>query len=135
MTARKQPRLKLLAGTSRRDRESPDRPALPPVYDVPRAPHWLSKDLVATREWNRLAAVLVANKLLTVGNLGALGQLCALHGHLTRAWSDGVTPSGSMMAAYRALCVELGLFAMRLPPPVTDKPNRFANFTRGRDVP
>lgn len=109
MTAKKPPALKAVAGTDRKDRNAPA-PAvsLPTVSEVPDAPDWLP-NAHAIKEWNRLAAILTANKLLTEGGLSALGMLCALHGKLVQLWTAGEAPTGHMMAQYRNLINDFGL--------------------------
>lgn len=129
MTARKPPSLKLIAGTSRGDRAAPDGPALPAIDSVPPAPNWLP-NAHATREWKRLAPVLVINRLLHAGNISAFAQLCALHGKLVSMWSAGETPNASLLSAYRGLSGELGLLSMSVP--VMKRDNRFTNNAKRR---
>lgn len=103
---RKPPALKVLSGSRQPD------PApvvdLPLVSEIPEAPEWLPNKH-AEKEWDRLAAILHANGLLTEAGLGPLAMLCALHGKLVQLWMAGETPTGHMMAQYRALVGEFGL--------------------------
>lgn len=108
MTARKPAVLKAVSGTQRNDRDIPPSIELPTVSAVPDAPDWLP-NMHAVKEWNRLAAILTANKLLTEGGISALGMLCALHGKLVQLWAAGEAPTGHMMAQYRALINDFGL--------------------------
>ena len=103
--------LKVVAGTSRADRDAPpEAPAveLPLVSDVPEAPDWLPNKH-AEAEWNRLTRILHSNRLLTEASLSPLAMLCALHGKLVQLWMAGETPTGHMLAQYRALVGEFGL--------------------------
>ncbi|MDB5990058.1 MAG: hypothetical protein JWQ10_1461 [Herbaspirillum sp.] len=105
---RKPAGLKVVAGTERKDRKTNQPIELPIVSTTPPAPDWLP-NAHAVKEWDRLAAILTANKLLTEGGLSALGMLCALHGKLVQLWAAGESPTGHMMAQYRALINDFGL--------------------------
>ncbi|MFH7391160.1 hypothetical protein, partial [Pseudomonas syringae group genomosp. 7] len=61
---RKPTALKVVAGTDRPDREAAAAAELPLVPDVPPAPDWMP-NAHARKEWERLAPILHANKLLT----------------------------------------------------------------------
>jgi phage terminase small subunit len=100
--------LKAVAGTSRRDREAAAVVELPVVSEVPDPPDWLP-NVHAVKEWQRLAPVLVNNKLLTDAGLMAFGHLCALHGKLVQLWAAGESPTGHMLSQYRALINDFGL--------------------------
>src|SRR5690606_10947963 len=105
---RKPASLKVVAGTDRPDREGADPIDLPLVSEIPSAPEWLPNKH-AEAEWNRLAQILHNNRLLTEAGLGPLAMLCALHGKLVQLWMAGETPTGHMLAQYRALVGEFGL--------------------------
>ena len=105
---RKPPQLKVIAGTGRKDRDTGPAVELPLVSAVPGAPEWLP-NTHAVNEWERLAPILTANKLLTEAGCSALGHLCALHGKLVQMWSAGETPTGQMQAQYRNLLNDFGL--------------------------
>lgn len=80
-----------------------------PVLDeLPEAPNWLPNPH-AVKEFDKLARILHANKLLTEGGVGALAQMCALYGKMVQLWSAGETPTGHMVAQYRALVNDFGL--------------------------
>jgi len=101
--------LKVIAGTDQPCRMGGDNVVeLPLVDGVPEAPSWLP-NAHATKEWNRLAPVLVGAGLLTEGGLSALGNLCALHGKLVQLWAAGESPTGHLLAQYRALVNDFGL--------------------------
>lgn len=105
----KKPRsLKVVAGTERKDRDQPPAVDLPAISAVPMPPDWLP-NAHAIKEWNRLAPILVANKLLTEAGLSAFGMLCALHGKLVQLWSAGEAPVASMVSQYRNLINDFGL--------------------------
>ena len=125
---RKPEHLKVLAGTTRKDR--PPKPPEPPPEDIgeefpdaendatidmelvllpnPPAPVWLP-NIHAKREWARLAPLLVKHKLLTVGGLSPLGMLCALHGKIVQLYSAGEAPPAAMLGTYRSLINDFGL--------------------------
>src|SRR6266513_5678352 len=101
--------LKLLRGThSRPPSVGSKTPALPVINVVPSAPAWLT-NVDAVREWNRLAPVLTANRLLHAGNLGLLAQLCAVHGRLVQIWSSDGRANAALVATYRMLSNSLGM--------------------------
>jgi len=100
--------LKVVAGTERKDRKATPAAELPVVTETPSAPDWLPNSH-AVKEWDRLAPILVANKLLTEGGLSAFGMLCALHGKLVQLWAAGEAPVASMVAQYRNLINDFGL--------------------------
>jgi hypothetical protein len=82
---------------------------LPLVADLnPPAPDWLP-NCHAVNEWTRLAPILAAVGLLTEGGLSALGVLCALHGKIVQLYAAGESPTGHMLAQYRALVNDFGL--------------------------
>lgn len=122
--------LKVVSGTDRKDRADPPQVQLPTVVEVPRAPDWLPNSH-AVKEWDRLAPILVANKLLTEAGTSALGMLCALHGKLVQLWAAGEAPVASMVAQYRNLINDFGLtpVAQGKVKPVGQEPasNKFAS--------
>jgi phage terminase small subunit len=130
MTARKPTQLKVISGTKQPCRDVPAAMSLPTVSEVPEAPDWLP-NAHAIKEWNRLAAILTANKLLTEGGLSALGHLCAMHGKLVQLLAAGETPSGHMLAQYRAMNNDFGLTPIaqgKVKPVGAEKSgNKFAN--------
>lgn len=100
--------LKVIAGTDRADRAPEVAIDLPRVTQTPAPLDWLP-NAHAVKEWERLAPILVANGLLTEAGLSAFGTLCALHGKLVQLWSAGESPTGHMLAQYRALINDFGL--------------------------
>lgn len=100
--------LKVIGGTDRKDRAGERPVELPTLAAVPSPPSWLP-NAHAKKEWQRLAPILVANKLLTEGGLSAFGMLCSLHGKLVQLWAAGEAPVASMVAQYRNLINDFGL--------------------------
>ena len=106
---RKPTSLKVVAGTDQPCRRPESAPVdLPLVDRVPDAPDWLP-NAHAVKEWQRLAPILTANKLLTEAGLSALGQLCALHGKVVQLYAAGEAPVASMVAQLRGLMNDFGL--------------------------
>ncbi len=105
---KKPTKLKVVAGTARKDREPEAVVDLPVLDNVPAAPDWML-NAHAVKEWDRLAKILTANKLLTEGGLSALGMLCNLHGEIVRQTSVGMMPPAHLFAQYRAMANDFGL--------------------------
>lgn len=129
---RKPTSLKVVAGTDRPDRDQPPAAELPLVDAVPEAPDWMP-NAHARKEWERLAPILHANKLLTEAGLSALGQLCALHGKTVQLYAAGEAPVASMVAQLRGLMNDFGLTPVAQgkvkPNGATEKPgNKFGQL-------
>lgn len=106
---RKPTSLKVVAGTDRPCRRPESAPVEIPALDhIPDPPDWLP-NAHAVKEWQRLAPILTANKLLTEAGLSALGQLCALHGKVVQLYAAGEAPVASMVAQLRGLMNDFGL--------------------------
>ena len=106
---RKPTSLKVVAGTDRPCRRPESAPVEMPALDhIPDPPDWLP-NAHAVKEWQRLAPILTANKLLTEAGLSALGQLCALHGKVVQLYAAGEAPVASMVAQMRGLMNDFGL--------------------------
>ena len=106
---RKPTSLKVVAGTDRPCRRPESAPVEMPALDhTPDPPDWLP-NAHAVKEWQRLAPILTANKLLTEAGLSALGQLCALHGKVVQLYAAGEAPVASMVAQLRGLMNDFGL--------------------------
>lgn len=130
----KKPRaLKVVSGTVQPCRDDAAIVDLPVISSVPPAPDWLP-NAHAVKEWNRLAPVLVANKILTEGSLSPLGNLCALHGKMVQLWAAGEAPVASMVAQYRNLINDFGLtpVAQGKVKAMPDKPEGNAFSRNGR---
>lgn len=105
---RKPTNLKLLAGTSRRDRDKDRHDPFPALDGVPEAPDWLP-NAHAVNEFNRLAESLHASRVLSEASVVPLAHLAAIHGKLVQMYSAGAIPTGAMLSQYRALCGDFGL--------------------------
>lgn len=127
---RKPVNLKAVSGTQQKCREVVDAAEFKLVDSTPDAPDWLP-NAHAIKEWNRLAPILHANKLLTEAGCSALGTLCALHGKIVQLFAAGECPTGHMLAQYRNLTNDFGLtpVAQGKVKPVghKEKTNKFAN--------
>lgn len=125
--------LKVVSGTERKDRAVEAPVDLPVIASVPSAPDWLP-NAHAVKEWDRLAPILVANRLLTEGGISPLGNLCALHGKIVQLWAAGEAPVASMIAQYRNLINDFGLtpVAQGKVKPMGEEPvkNKFAGNGR-----
>jgi phage terminase small subunit len=122
--------LKVVAGTDRPDRAADPGVDLPLVEGTPMAPDWLP-NAHAIKEWDRLAPILTANKLLTEAGTSALGVLCSIHGQLVDLWSRRNDPPASLLSQYRGMVNDFGLtpVAQGKVKPVGEKEggNRFGN--------
>lgn len=105
---RKPAQLKIASGTNQKCRSVESFVDLPLVEELPDAPDWLP-NAHAVKEWNRLAPILYANKLLTEAGCSALGTMCALHGKIVQLFAAGECPTGHMLAQYRNLINDFGL--------------------------
>jgi len=107
---KKPPQLKAVAGTGRKDRDTPadDAVELPLVANYPDPPDWLPNPH-AVKEWHRLVPILMANRLLTEASLGPLAHLCGLHGKIVQLYAAGEAPTASMTGTLRNLHNDFGL--------------------------
>lgn len=101
--------LKSISGTKQPCRAAPPPSVELPVLDkVPAPPDWLP-NAHAVKEWNRLAPILTANKLLTEGGLSALAHLCAMHGKIVQLYAAGEAPTASMASTLQSMINDFGL--------------------------
>lgn len=103
---RKPTRLKVLEGTDRPDRAHPE-PDIPEASDLS-APDWLNGPDAADL-WTKLAGLLGKVRVLSEGDLDALGHLCNLHGRCVRLWRAGESPTAAELTQLRMLFGEFGL--------------------------
>lgn len=103
---RKPHNLKVVSGSRQPDPEGTVE--LPVVSEVPATPDWLP-NAHAVKEFERLALILHANKLLTEAGVQALAHLCALHGKIVQLYAAGESPVASMVSQYRGLINDFGL--------------------------
>ncbi len=125
---RKPLELKIIQGSRRLD--NPPALALPPVAAVPQPPEWLPNG-AAVREWQRLATILTANRLLADADLGTLGHLCAVHGKIVQLWAAGEAPTGHLLAQHNALAAAFGLAPVwrgKVRPTEAPRENPFTRF-------
>ncbi len=108
MKPRKPAKLKAISGTTKKSRPEPELVDLPLVDDAPEVPDWMPNSH-AVNEWNRLAPILTANKLLTKAGCSAFGVMCALQGKIIQLFAAGECPTGHMLAQYRNLVNDFGL--------------------------
>jgi len=132
--------IKALSGTLRPDRDAAKAEALEniPILDtLPPAPDWLP-NAHALKEWDSIGRTLLNFKLLTVADLPALGQMCALHGKIVQLYAAGESPNASMISSLMAFYVGFGMTPMsrsKIKVAALEKPsgNKFAkNGTRDK---
>ena len=99
-------RMKVLTGTDRADRMH-DEPDLP-IAEEFEPPEWLSSP-AARQEWDRLVGLLSPARILTEGDLSALGHLCNLHGACVKLYQAGMAPTAAQLTQLRLLLGEFGL--------------------------
>jgi phage terminase small subunit len=107
------------------------------LESLPDAPEWLP-NAHAAKEWYNTGNIMIGYKMLTVGDLPALGQMCALHGKIVQLYSAGECPGASMIGALSAFYTSFGMTPMsrvKVKVGLMDKPevNKFSkNGTRNR---
>lgn len=77
---------KKLEGTYRKDRDPSAGAAFEPPPGVPVRPKWLDKEACA--EWDRVVPLLLAGKVLTELDGGALERYCVAHSNWVKAQRD-----------------------------------------------
>lgn len=138
MTARKPRALKMIAGTDQPCRRDDGDPLFveDPLDEVPAAPDWLP-NAHAVREWDRVAKILWAAKLLTPSSVQSLGILCACYGRIVQQYAAGSAPTASDLAQYRGFATEFGLTPMSQGKMKTgapaEKANRFSSYGKRPD--
>ena len=105
--ARKPAAMKLLHGTTRKDRERPE-PEFPVVKDLIDPPDWLV-GTDAAAEWKRIVALLLPSSVLTDGDLTALGHLCNLHGAIVSLYRANRYPDSAALTQLRLYLAEFGM--------------------------
>lgn len=100
--AKKADHLKIISGTQRADRVAPEVPLLPTLTSTPQPPDWLP-NAHATKEWNRLAPILVKAEMLTDAGVTTLAHLCAIHGRMVQLYAAGESPTAHMVSQYKKL--------------------------------
>jgi phage terminase small subunit len=99
---------------------------------TPNPPNWM-QNRDALDEWGRLAPLLIANRLLTAGNVNALSNYCQMQGEFVALYRAGKIPTAAHLTAHRRIAGDLGLSTIRAPGAVR-KENIFANNIKPRTV-
>lgn len=127
---RKPTHLKSISGTQQPCRDAPASIELPLLERMPDPPDWLPNSH-AVKEWNRVAPILIANRLLAEADLSTLGHMCALHGKIVQLWHAGEAPTGHLMAQFISIASAFGLSTVWRgkvkPVGEKEKSNRFSN--------
>ena len=133
--------IKVLSGTIQPCREAAKAEALqniPLLEYLPPAPDWLPSTH-AVKEWNSTGQTLINFKMLTVHDLPALAQMCALHGKTVQLYAAGESPNASMISSLLAFYTGFGMTPMsrtKIKVAALEKPagNKFAkNGTRNNN--
>ena len=96
--------LKVLGGT---DKGAPPEVQLPEPDDGT-PPNWLT-DADALEAWDRLYELLSGTRVMTVGDVDSLAQLCALQGKVIMIYRNGGTPNSSQLQQLRTYYNEFGM--------------------------
>ncbi|WKT59118.1 P27 family phage terminase small subunit [Microbulbifer thermotolerans] len=99
--------LKVLAGTTRKDRETPDAPEFDLLEEFPDPPLHLNTDGVEM--WNQLGPQLVNARVLQVVDLYALEQLCATWQMVRKKIKAEMEVTAAENNALKALFSEFGM--------------------------
>lgn len=78
--------LKVLAGTARKDRVPKNEPKPTEFRETPNPPTYF--DIVAKKEWNRLAPDLIRLGLLTIADVTLFEAYCLCHSRIVQAQKD-----------------------------------------------
>lgn len=126
------PHLKILAGTSRPDREVHDAPEYDAVDSFPEAPEHLNVDGVEM--WNNLGPQLITARVLQTVDLYSLEQLCFAWQRFRQKAKAGMELTAAEDSALKGLFSEFGMTpaARRKVAAGAEKPagNKFANNGR-----
>lgn len=101
------PALKVLAGTTRPDREVPDAPEFDLVENFPSPPQHLNTDGAAM--WNDLGSQLVAARVLQSVDLYMLEQLCVAWQIMRKKAKAEMEATSAEHMALKALFSEFGM--------------------------
>ena len=125
--------LKILAGTDRPYRRTPEL-QLPPPDNLPLPPQFL--DVRGAQEFTRVAEILKNSRILAAEDFGILTAYAALWSSIVRNLENGVEVKPSMFTAFRQYSGELGLSpasrAKLPPPPEPKRPNPFEEMEERR---
>lgn len=101
------PNLKVLAGTTRPDREVTDAPEFDLIEDFPDAPQHLNAD--GAEMWKNLGRQLVSAKVLQVVDLYSLEQLCFAWQCFRKKAKADMEATAAEQTALKALFSEFGM--------------------------
>lgn len=101
------PQLKVLAGTTRPDREVTDAPEFDLIDDFPAAPQHLNVD--GSEMWKSLGHQLVAARVLQVVDLYSLEQLCFAWQCFRKKAKADMESTAAETTALKALFSEFGM--------------------------
>lgn len=101
------PNLKVLAGTTRPDREVKDAPEFDLIEDFPDPPQHLNRD--GAEMWDSLGRQLVSAKVLQVVDLYSLEQLCFAWQCFRKKAKADMEATAAETTALKALFSEFGM--------------------------
>lgn len=101
------PNLKVLAGTTRPDREVPDAPEFDLIEKFPKPPQHLNTD--GAEMWNNLGKQLVSAKVLQTVDLYSLEQLCVAWQMFRKKAKADMESTAAENTALKALFSEFGM--------------------------
>jgi phage terminase small subunit len=96
--------LRLIRGTTRKDRPAPSAVAAPMLGEPPPPPDWMTNQ-DARAEWDKLTRILA----LSEATLSSLGVLCQLHAKIVASFRAGDVPPAAHLAMHRSLSGDFGL--------------------------
>jgi len=79
-----------------------------PLAEAPEKPPWVV-GLHATRLWDRLMPMMLANRLMGDAHIEPFGHMCMLHNVLIKQYKKPSGPSSALMSNYIQLCSKFGL--------------------------
>lgn len=107
MANRRKPQIvKESEGTARADRDYGEPPL--PIADAFEPPDWLNGP-DAVELWDHLTGILGPARVLSEGDLTALGHLSNLHGRCVRLWRAGESPTAAELTQLRLYFSEFGM--------------------------
>jgi phage terminase small subunit len=105
---KKSDRLKLVSGTYRPDRSSPNAPVHPEITPKHAPPAYV-RSPTAKRLWRHLLPILCASRCMTAADVTALAHLCNLHAEVVDADSAGRAVKATTRALLRLCLGDFGL--------------------------
>ncbi len=99
--------MKVLHGTDRPDRDKAE-PEFPVIECEIDPPDWLCGP-DAVNEWRRIVALLLPTRVLTDGDVTALGHLCNLHHACVTLYRAKLQPHAATLTQLRLYLAEFGM--------------------------